>query len=86
MYKRQPLNSFGNLALITVSSNSKFSNLDPQSKVASYPDTIKQSPKLQLMQEKMKENDNIWNEELVNKHKEEMLSLLTKEIDKYKKA
>ena len=34
----------------------------------------------------MKENDNIWNEELVNKHKEEMLSLLTKEIDKYKKA
>ena len=67
-------------------SNSKFSNLDPQSKVASYPDTIKQSPKLQLMQEKMQENDNIWNEELVNKHKEEMLSLLTKEIDKYKKA
>lgn len=85
-WKEQPLNSFGNLALITVSSNSKFSNLDPQSKVASYPDTIKQSPKLQLMQEKMQENDNIWNEELVNKHKEEMLSLLTKEIDKYKKA
>ena len=85
-WKEQPLNSFGNLALITVSSNSKFSNLDPQSKVASYPDTIKQSPKLQLMQEKMQKNDNIWNEELVNKHKEKMLSLLTKEIDKYKKA
>lgn len=80
------LNSFGNLALITVSSNSKFSNLDPQSKVASYPDTIKQSPKLQLMQEIMKENGNIWNEELVKKHKEEMIMLLTREIEKYKKA
>ena len=78
------LNSFGNLALITVSSNSKFSNLDPHSKVASYPDTIKQSPKLQLMQEIMKENGNIWNEELVKKHKEEMIMLLTREIEKYK--
>lgn len=85
-WNKKPLNSFGNLALITVSSNSKFSNLDPQSKVASYPDTIKQSPKLQLMKEEMQENDNIWNEELVNKHKEEMISLLTKEIEKYKKA
>lgn len=81
-WNEKPLNSFGNLALITVSSNSKFSNLAPQLKVARYPDTIKQSPKLQLMQE----NGNIWNEELVNKHKEEMISLLTKEIEKYKKA
>lgn len=80
------MNLNGNLALITVSSNSKFSNLDPQSKIASYPETIKQSPKLQLMQEKMKENGNIWNEELVNKHKAAMISLLTKEIEKYKKA
>lgn len=85
-WKEQSLNSFGNLALITVSSNSKFSNLDPQSKVINYPNTIKQSPKLQLMQEKMQENGNVWNEELVNEHKEEMLSLLTKEIKKYKKA
>ena len=85
-WNEKPLNSFGNLALITVSSNSKFSNLDPQSKVASYPDTILQSPKLQLMQEKMKENGNVWDEELVDKHKEEMISLLTKEIEKYKKA
>ena len=57
-----------------------------KSKVASYPDTIKQSPKLQLMQEIMKENGNIWNEELVKKHKEEMIMLLTREIEKYKKA
>jgi hypothetical protein len=38
------------------------------------------------MQEKMKENGNIWNEELVNKHKAAMISLLTKEIEKYKTA
>ena len=41
---------------------------------------------MSLMQEKMQENGNVWNEELVNEHKEEMLSLLTKEIKKYKKA
>ena len=79
-----PLNSFGNLALITVSSNSKFSNLDPQSKVSSYPDTIKQSPKLLLMQEKMQKNNNNWSEELVNEHKKEMITILSKEIEKYK--
>ena len=38
------------------------------------------------MQEIMKENGNIWNEELVKKHKEEMIMLLTREIEKYKKA
>ena len=70
--------------MITVSSNSKFSNLDPQSKVSSYPDTIKQSPKLLLMQEKMQKNNNNWSEELVNEHKKEMITILSKEIEKYK--
>ena len=40
--------SFGNLALITVSSNSKFSNLLPDAK-SSYENIIEQSPKLMRM-------------------------------------
>ncbi|MDA3052841.1 DUF262 domain-containing HNH endonuclease family protein [Campylobacter sp. JMF_01 NE2] len=70
------LNSFGNLALITVSGNSKFSNLDPQAKVATYPSIIKQSPKLQLMSEKA----NNWIPEIAQEHEKEMLELLEQEI------
>ena len=79
------LNSLGNLALITVSSNSKFSNLDPQSKVSSYPETINQSPKLKLMSELMKANNNIWSKELVREHETKMLSLLADEIERHKR-
>lgn len=78
------LNSFGNLALITVSSNSQFSNLDPYSKDASYPETIKQSPKLSLMCDKMKKNGNVWDKIMVEEHKKEMMDLLHKEIEKYR--
>lgn len=77
----EALNCFGNLALITVSGNSKFSNLDPQAKIATYPSIIKQSPKLQLMSEKA----NDWSEKVAKKHGDEMLKLLEKEIkDKLK--
>ena len=82
-WPNSPLNSFGNLALITVSSNSKFSNLDPQSKVASYPDTILQSPKLKLMSDIMKQNNNVWDESLAVEHGKEMLELLEKEISRF---
>lgn len=77
------LNSFGNLALITVSANSKFSNLNPAAKVSTYPETIRQSPKLQMMAEEMKNNANVWNEELSKNHNEEMLGILTDEIKKH---
>ena len=77
------LNSFGNLALITVSSNSRFSNLDPQSKVASYPETIMQSPKLKIMSDMMKDNNNVWDETLVEEHRKAMFELLEKEIEKH---
>lgn len=75
------LNSFGNLALITVSANSKFSNFDPSEKVSTYPETISQSPKLQIMADEMKSNKNDWSENLAKKHNDEMLRILTKEIE-----
>lgn len=80
-WKNDDLNSFGNLALITVSSNSKFSNLPPSSKADSYPYIILQSPKLKLMEEMMKKNGK-WTEKISQKHNDEMISLLDSEIER----
>lgn len=74
------LNDFGNLALITVKANSKFSNSIPTAKVADNPNTIRQSPKLIIMSELLRENKNIWTQELAIKHGNEMRNLLEKEI------
>jgi len=76
------LHRFGNLALITVSGNSKFSNLSPKSKVESYPDTIKLSPKLNLMK-KLMEEKNGWTKELVEQHEQEMFKILDQELAKF---
>jgi len=73
------LNSFGNLALITTSGNSRFSNIDPIGKIKSYNSIIKQSPKLMVMEQMTKKN-NEWTIDLAQKHNQEMLSLLEKEI------
>lgn len=62
------LNDFGNLALITVKANSKFSNSIPTAKVADNPNTILQSPKLILMRELLRENKNVWTQELAIEH------------------
>lgn len=70
------LNSFGNLALITVSGNSKFSNLLPAGKVKSYPSIIKQSLKLRIMEFMINNNGNMWSEKIVEQHKEEMFKIL----------
>lgn len=83
IWDAKSLNCLGNLALITVSSNSRFSNLDPQSKVSSYPETIRQSPKLKLMSEMMKSNGNVWNQQLAKTHEVEMMKLLSDEIEKH---
>jgi len=72
------LNSFGNLALITTSGNSRFSNIVPIGKI-SYNSIIKQSPKLMVMEQITKKN-NEWTRDLAQKHNQEMLSLLEKEI------
>lgn len=74
------LNDFGNLALITVKANSKFSNSIPTAKVADNPNTILQSPKLILMRDLLQENKNVWTQEIAIKHGKEMRNLLEKEI------
>lgn len=76
------LNSFGNLALVTVSANSKFSNMIPTSKVENYEDIFKQSPKLIEMKEMLKNNNNEWDEKEAGKHNEYMIDILTNEIIK----
>lgn len=78
------LNDFGNLALITVKANSKFSNSIPTAKVADNPNYILQSPKLMLMRELLRENKNIWTEEIAITHGNEMKELLRKEMNSKK--
>lgn len=75
--------SFGNLALITVSANSKFSNMIPIHKVEQYGEVIAQSPKLMIMSDLLLGNNREWNDDLVIKHNNEMLELLKKEINKH---
>lgn len=74
------INSFGNLTLITVSANSKFSNMLPKHKVEQYQDLIKLSPKLMRMKKLLDQNDRVWNDEIVEKHNREMLDLLKEEL------
>ena len=76
--------SFGNLALITVSANSRFSNLPPKVKVDLYKDVIAQSPKLMKMNKLLQDNNCEWTDDLVAKHNDEMLGLLKSEIAKHK--
>lgn len=66
------LNYFGNLALVTVSANSKFSNLPPGVK-ANNP-ARRQSLKLELMARRAKAGR--WNQEDITAHHREMIGLL----------
>lgn len=77
------LNSFGNLALITVSANSKFSNMLPSSKVDNFPDIIEQSPKLVYMRRLMESNGKKWEKDLVDQHNHQMMGILQKEIARH---
>lgn len=70
------LNSFGNLALITISGNSKFSNLPPSGKINSYPSIINQSLKLKIMEEITRDGDGRWTQQKANNHKIEMFNIL----------
>lgn len=72
--------SFGNLALITVSANSKFSNMLPKHKVEQYKDVIVQSPKLMRMKKLMDDNDSVWNDDMVAKHNEDMIAIINDSI------
>lgn len=77
-WKPNDLDDFGNLALITVSGNSKFSNLPPKGKTSSYPSIIEQSLKLKIMKEMININGGVWNKEISETHKAEMFRLLSK--------
>ncbi|OPZ92190.1 MAG: hypothetical protein BWY74_01711 [Firmicutes bacterium ADurb.Bin419] len=75
-WEQDDLNGFGNLALITVSGNSKFSNLPPAGKINSYPSIINQSLKLKVMEKMTRLGDGKWTEEKASRHKEEMFNIL----------
>jgi uncharacterized protein with ParB-like and HNH nuclease domain len=76
IWKNDDLNGFGNLALITVSGNSKFSNLPPAGKINSYPSIINQSLKLKVMEKMTRLGDGKWTEEKSSIHKDEMFNIL----------
>lgn len=75
-WEEEELNGFGNLALITVSGNSKFSNLPPGGKINSYPSIINQSLKLKVMEKMTRLGDGKWTEEKSSIHKDEMFDIL----------
>ncbi|WP_103588678.1 GmrSD restriction endonuclease domain-containing protein [Campylobacter concisus] len=70
------LNSFGNLALVTTSGNSKFSNLAPSAKQTTYPNIIIQSLKLILMSACINGNNIDEYKQAISEHEKEMLTLL----------
>ena len=74
-WNKNDLDGFGNLALITVSGNSKFSNMPPSAKI-DYKEIIQQSLKLQIMMNITKNNNKIWTPELAEGHKKEMIKIL----------
>ena len=79
-WDQEDLNSFGNLALITISGNSKFSNLPPLGKINSYQSIINQSLKLQIMRKTTEFDNGNWSQEKANVHKEEMYKIIEKNI------
>lgn len=76
-WEQDDLNAFGNLTLITVSGNSKFSNLPPSGKINSYPSVIQQSLKLKIMEQMMLLNGGKWDQKTSEKHKDEMFRVLS---------
>ena len=76
------LNNFGNLVLLTVSANSKFSNMLPSQKIEERGDIIEQSQKLQIMKDIVVNSRKCWNNNEVINHGNEMISILDNEIKK----
>ena len=75
------LNLLGNLALVSVSANSRFSNNPPEAKALTYKKDIKiLSPKLQRMAEITDREG--WGDAQVQAHHEEMVALLQADIQK----
>jgi len=72
------LNMFGNLALVSVSANSKFSNALPRHK-ADKVEVIRQSKKLELMANIVRA-DGQWNRDTIRNHNEDMVKLLRADL------
>ncbi len=71
------LNSFGNLALISVGANSKFSNSLPRFKTG-FTTLIEQSPKLARMAQQT--SDSGWDDEAIDRHPAEMVGRLRNDL------
>ena len=69
---------FGNLALVSVSTNSKFSNNLPPYK-ANKTEIVRQSTKLQLISELVK-SGTTWDREAIRQHDRAMVDVLLKEL------
>ena len=73
------LNLLGNLALVSVSANSKFSNSLPKAKAENFRTTIEaQSPKLQMMAAVTREHG--WGDEQVLRHHDTVVTLLQDDL------
>ena len=80
----ESLDDFGNLALIDVSGNSKFSNFPPKAKI-DRKEIINRSLKLKIMKAIIEENNGEWTPELAKEHREEMFKILDNELKKTSK-
>lgn len=76
------LHLLGNLALVSVGANSKFSNNLPSAKANTYKDTIvKQSPKLRRMASLTRSNNNQWDDKAVRAHHTEVVELMRNDLN-----
>lgn len=75
------LNSFGNLALVTVSGNSKFSNNEPIGKIKGFESVVNQSLKLKIMAKMTELNQGNWTPEMAANHKNEMVKILQNDLN-----
>lgn len=73
------LHSFGNLALISVGANSKFSNNMPRLKVG-FRSLIEQSPKLALMARLAEQPGVGWDDTAIAQHREQMVARLRRDL------
>lgn len=72
------LNLLGNLALVSIGTNAKFSNHPPEVK-AKYKSIVEQSPKLMMMAD-ITRKVNQWGDKEVLEHHKEMVDLLKNDI------
>lgn len=72
-WEEKYLQGFGNLALITISGNSRFSNSAPPGKISTYPSIINQSLKLIIMKKLTNKDKSEWTEKKQNYMKKKCL-------------